>query len=243
MEKPQHIRETLANSQAASERSSRCESCCNRPRYLDRRWCRRCILQWQRDPETQVAEFRGKIRDDCRLEGVIPERYRAARMEQLPKAIVAAAGSLHADQGLLLWGSPGVGKTHSLCAITRQLYLDGWDVDRITYEMLMLHIRQTYEPGSGRSELDVLKPLIAVDKLILEDVGATTSIGQQESDFSLRTFLIILDQRLERCLATFVSTNKSVEELGRSFDLRIASRLQEACRIIKLEGGDRRRRQ
>lgn len=160
-------------------------------------------------------------------------------MEKLPKAIIAAARSLRSNQGLLLWGSPGVGKTYSLCAIARQLYFDGWDVKRTTWDMLCLKIRDTFSHGG--SELQIVKSLVRVDKLFMEDVGVTVSIGQQESDFSLRMFLLMLDQRLEHCRATYVSSNKSVEELGRSFDLRIASRLQEACHIIKLEGRDRRR--
>ena len=79
------------------------------------------------------------------------------------------------------------------------------------------------------------------DKLFIEDVGTTVSLDKQESDFSLRTFLVLLDQRLEACQPTFVTTNKALEQLGRCFDDRIASRLIQACRIVKLTGADRRR--
>jgi DNA replication protein DnaC len=41
-------------------------------------------------------------------------------------------------------------------------------------------------------------------------------------------------------LATFVTTNKSVEELARSFDQRIASRLQQACEVVQIRGRDKR---
>lgn len=79
------------------------------------------------------------------------------------------------------------------------------------------------------------------DKLFIEDVGTTVSLDKQESDFSLRTFLVLLDQRLEACQPTFITTNKTLEQLGRCFDDRIASRLIQACKIIKLTGADRRR--
>lgn len=183
----------------------------------------------------------GCIKDACRLASVIPERYAMARMEHLPAAIREAAEGLPDERGLFLWGSPGVGKTYSLCAIAYRLYYQGWDVARITYEMLVLHIRDSYKPGATRTELDVLRPLMAVDKLILEDVGTTIGVGKVESDFSLRTFLVLLDTRLEHCRATYVSSNKSVEELGKSFDQRIASRLQQACIVMRLEGEDKRR--
>jgi DNA replication protein DnaC len=161
-------------------------------------------------------------------------------MEQLPRPVREAAESLPDDRGLLLWGPPGVGKTYSLCAIGHRLYFSGWDVARIGFEMLALQIRDNFKPGAARTELDVLGPLIAVDKLILEDVGTTVGVGKVESDFSLRTFLVLLDTRLEHCRATYISSNKSIEEIGKSFDQRIASRLQQACEVIKLEGRDKR---
>ncbi|MBN1508747.1 MAG: hypothetical protein JW955_18000 [Sedimentisphaerales bacterium] len=71
-------------------------------------------------------------------------------------------------------------------------------------------------------------------------MGTTVRWDKQESDFSLRTFLVLLDQRLEACRPTFITTNKPLEQLGESFDDRTASRLIQACRIVKLEGRDRR---
>jgi DNA replication protein DnaC len=198
-------------------------------------------LQWQREVQGRAQRFAGTIHDDCRLDRVIPERYRAARIEQLPTPIQQAAETLPEDMGLFLWGPPGVGKTHSLCAIARQLYFDGYNVDRLTWDMLCLKVRDTF--GQGHSELKIVEDLVRVDKLVVEDVGVTVSIGNQESDFSLRILLLILDQRLEQCRATFITSNKSIEELGRSFDARIASRLQQACKILKLEGADRRKAQ
>lgn len=161
-------------------------------------------------------------------------------MGDLVPEIREAAEGLPDERGLFLWGPPGTGKTYSLCAIAHRLYFLGWDVVRTTYEMLLLQVRDSYKPGATRTELDVLRPLIAVDKLILEDVGTTVAVGKVESDFSLRIFLVLLDRRLEHCRATYFSSNKSVEELGRSFDKRIASRLQQACEVIKIEGPDRR---
>jgi len=217
----------------------RCECCHQRARYRGRRWCKICILSWQRKSEENARQL-GCMKDYCRLDEVIPKRYEHATIENIPEAIRKTFEKLPDDKGLMLWGSPGTGKTYSLCAIARKHFYDGWDVARVTYEMLALQIRKTYQEGSKTTELDIIKPLIEVDRLILEDVGTTISIGQQESDFSLRTFLLLLDQRLEHYRATFVSSNKSIEELGKSFDQRIASRLQEACEVIQLKGQDRR---
>jgi DNA replication protein DnaC len=107
--------------------------------------------------------------------------------------------------------------------------------------MLRLSIRDTYKPESERSELDILGPVTAVPTLFLEDVGVTVSLGRAESDFSLRIFETLLDQRLEHGRATFLTSNKSPEELDRSFDPRVLSRLCQACEILDLTGPDRRR--
>ena len=195
-------------------------------------------MSWQRESEGEAAQFAGTINDECQIDDIIPERYRGARIEELPDVIRKAAEALPDDMGLMLWGPTGVGKTYSMCAIAHHLYFDGSDVKRITWDMLGLKIRDTF--GGGGSELSIVNSLVQIDKLFVEDLGVTVSIGEQESDFSLRTLLLVLDQRLEHCRATYVTSNKSVEELGKSFDSRIASRLQQACRIMKLEGRDKR---
>jgi len=126
-----------------------------------------------------------------------------------------------------------------MCALMRHYRLKDFKVERIIYENLCLEIRDTY--NTVHSERHLIKRYQEVDKLLLEDVGTTVGMGGQESDFSLRTFLLILDYRLEHCKPTFITTNKSVDELGKSFDERVASRLREACEIIPVSGRDKRR--
>lgn len=174
------------------------------------------------------------------VETIVPARFREARLEHLSKPLRAKINALADDKGLLLWGQPGVGKSYAMAALARRYILTGSTVDRVGYEMLCLQIRDTFKAGSTQGELDVIRPLFGVAKLFIEDVGTTVSAGHQESDFSLRTFLVLLDKRLEACKPTFITTNKSVEQLSKSFDRRIASRLQQACEIIQLTGEDRR---
>jgi DNA replication protein DnaC len=181
------------------------------------------------------------VADSCPAwEDEIPPRYRGAVLTDLPASIGECFLALPDDRGLLLWGPPGRGKTHAMCAFAKHLWTEGWEFWRITYEQLCLDIRATFGKGAEPSELEVVKPLWHVPKLFIEDVGVTVSLGQQESDFSLRTFVTLLDQRLEWCRATFVTSNKSIEELAKSFDERVASRLCQACEIIQITGEDKR---
>jgi DNA replication protein DnaC len=91
-------------------------------------------------------------------------------------------------------------------------------------------------PASKKTEWDLIEPLKDVDKLFIDDLGLRS---KQETDFAYVTFFSILNKRQERRLPTFVTSNKSIEQLGLSFDARVASRLQTAL-IIEMTGQDRR---
>ena len=201
-----------------------------------------------RDQEKEQDRLR-KIRDNHRskaaklrraIELLLPPLYRSAHLRDLSPQLRGRMLDLPPNKGLLFFGSPGVGKTYAMCALMRHYRLKGFAVRRITYDNLCLEIRDTY--NTKQSEQDLIKQYQDVDKLLIEDVGTTVGTGNQESDFSLRIFLLILDHRLEHCKPTFITTNKSIEELGKSFDERVASRLHQACILQPVAGQDKRKR-
>ena len=173
----------------------------------------------------------------------IPSLFQSARIENLSESLQAAIKLLEVQsngKGLFIWGSPGTGKSYALAAMSREYILQGFIVARVTYEMLCLKIRDSFKTNN-QTELSIIKPYLDADKFILEDVGTTKSEGNKESDFSVRTLLVLIDYRLENCLPTFISSNRPIEELAKTFDERISSRLVQACKIIKLTGKDRRK--
>jgi len=172
--------------------------------------------------------------------GVIPARYRKAHARDFNKAFLAKLFAWDGS-GLILWGPVGVGKTHAMAAVLRSLIVSGNSCKRVNYEMLCLQIRDTFKAHSKLSEMDVIRPLLDCDYLLIEDLGSGRSIGQAETDFSLRTFLIVLDQRIEHGKTTMITTNKSVENLSSSFDERVASRLKTFT-VLKMAGRDKRER-
>lgn len=171
---------------------------------------------------------------------IIPPLFRNARIEHLPMKLQERLKGLPENRGMLLWGGAGVGKSYTLCALVREFILQGYTVARTGYEMLCLRLRDSFKAKSPNTELSLIIPYLTVDKLIIEDVGTTKSEGNIESDFSVRTLLVLIDYRLENELPTFITTNRPVEELAKTFDARISSRLLQACDIIKLSGRDRR---
>lgn len=193
------------------------------------------------------------------IRAIIPKKYRNARFSGLSKGLQDVIHHLN-GKGLFLWGIPGAGKTYAMCVLIRKFLRQGFSVQRTTFTALTLKIRHTFKPrtiqtDSGEyintysdldgeevrevlSEQDVLMPLIEVPKLFIEDIGGDKD---RETPFAVRTLEHLLDERIEKCLPTFITSNKSVTELATTFDDRIASRIAGSCEIVKLSGKDRRK--
>ncbi len=129
-----------------------------------------------------------------------------------------------------------------MCVIGRQLVMTAKAVTvaRVRYDDLLKEVRACYHDGAKYSDVEVLRKYRTPDLLIIEDVGVTTPIGGQETDFSLTTLYLLVDWRLENMKATFITSNKNLKNITDSFDARIGSRLS-TYRVIELKGKDRRR--
>lgn len=207
----------------------KCESCAEKQRVEQ---ARQSLRQTRMAKAARMRQLLSKA---------IPALFKNAHLRDLSNAFRRAMLDYDLNIGLVLFGPVGRGKSYALSALARHLIFKRKQVRRITYEMLCLQIRDTYKQGSKKTELDVIRPLIDCDCLIIEDVGSTTSIGKDESDFSIRTFFVLLDSRLEACRPTFISTNKSRKNLTASFDERIASRLS-LFKWIGAGGNDKRQK-
>lgn len=159
------------------------------------------------------------------LLALVPEKYVGAELDHLTEKLRTAL-TKETDVGVLLWGAAGIGKTYAMAALAKMHTREGYLACRIHYEMLCLQLRDTFNPKAVQTEWSIIEPLLNCDKLYIEDVGTTKSIGERESDFSLRTFLILLDIRMEHCRPTYITSNKSVENLTNGFDERVGDRLK-----------------
>lgn len=178
------------------------------------------------------------VKKEARYNAVIPRLYRDAQIGHLAPALQTTLMDLDETRGVYLWGSVGSGKTYALAALCKQFLDTGIWVKRVVWGRLLFRIRQTF---SGHdSEMEIVSPLLSAPKLVIEDIGTAASMNKQESDFAVKTLLMILDSRIEDCLPVFVTSNLSLENLSQTFDARIASRIQQACEVIELKGKDRR---
>jgi DNA replication protein DnaC len=115
---------------------------------------------------------------------------------------------------------------------------------------LLKDLQSTFDGGTGRTESDVLAPILEAEVLLLDDLGAgrTTAWAQD-------VMHDVLAHRYNRKLPTVMTTNRATgdddEAASASPDaptLRdrlgdaLMSRLYEMCRVIPVAGEDFRRR-
>src|SRR5262249_51526939 len=112
---------------------------------------------------------------------------------------------LGADEGLglLFTGDNGVGKTHLAVAVLRELVTTKgvrgqfWD-----FHELLREIKNSYNPETLTTELQVLEPVVDTDVLLLDDLAAW-----KMTDWMNDTLFYILNSRYLAKRATVITTN------------------------------------
>lgn len=160
------------------------------------------------------------------------------------------------DQGLLLMGPSGVGKTHLAVAALKELVQRGHDGLFCDYSELLKRIQSSYDPVSQSTELQVLEPVVSCEILVLDDLGAG-----KPSAWALETVGHILNQRYNEKRCTLITTNfldletsqrakgllpsgmavRTEDSLADRIGQRVRSRLYEMCRTVEMLARDYRK--
>lgn len=148
------------------------------------------------------------------------------------------------DEGLLLSGPVGVGKTHLAVSILKGLAERGFSCLFYEFGSLLKEIQDSYNPNTKTSELNILRPVLEADVLVLDELGAS-----KPTDWVRDTMAHIINTRYnDRRLTVFTTnypddrSNERDETLEDRIGVRLRSRLYEMCRTVRLTGDDYRKK-
>jgi DNA replication protein DnaC len=196
--------------------------------------------------------WRGQVTARLLAEARIPRRYQHCDFanfrdysESLKRARTRAAKLADAfpavDRGLFLEGPPGVGKTHLAVAVLRQV-VAATSARAVFYDTrdLLRVIRSTYDPVVRTTEIEVLRPVMQADLLVLDDLGA-----EKTTEWVEETLNLIVNTRYnERRVTVFTSNYPDIPDETDTNSLlcrigfRMRSRLHEMCDFLELRGAD-----
>jgi DNA replication protein DnaC len=136
----------------------------------------------------------------------------------------------------------GVGKTHLAVALMREAILKK-SARAIFYETreLLKLVRDTYSGSAELSELDVLRPVLEAELLVLDDLGL-----EKKSEWVDETLGLVINTRYSERRLTVITTNlrdlENTEPGGFAFQLglRTRSRLKEMCDWVLIDAVDAR---
>lgn len=169
----------------------------------------------------------------------VPSKYANASIENCDKQLVAVQEYAKAwgerPESVILIGPVGRGKTHFAFAMIRELFRRSpgrfWprfytspDLDSLLLEAVKSDEGDKYQLGKIGNE----------DVLFIDDFGRE---GKSERVF--RQYFELINMRYTNQKPTIISTNLTLDEIGRSMGDAIASRFQE-WPIVEFTGPDLR---
>lgn len=210
------------------------------------------ILQSQANQEPFLDTFSKILQDelDRRRSTLMERRFNKSGLDERltladfdwrfnPKLPRQACFELHTlkfvaeGQNALFVGKPGTGKSHIAKAIAYQATLQGLDVRYLEADTIF----SQYALGSAADQERQLRPLLAADLVVLDDLFLARRISDRAGEL-LQT---LVHQRYKLRRSIIVTSNRVVQDWGKYLgDVTMAGtildRLMHRSHLLKFEG-------
>ena len=136
--------------------------------------------------------------------------------------------------GLYLWGNVGTWKTHTASAIANELIEKHLvEVMFVSFSEVANRVRKSFDDSNSDKQL--FDDMREVELLVIDDFGM-----EKPTDWLKEQIFLVINARYENRKPIIITSNQSVEDIGKFLMPQIASRLLEVSRTIKFTWEDRR---
>jgi DNA replication protein DnaC len=164
-----------------------------------------------------------------------PLIYRCTEARRSDKTV----GANSPARGFLLWGKPGNGKTMFCCVALNELIFHSGLAGKFIglSRKFFQTLRHTFDEDSpihGQA-IPIMESLSSIPFLVIDDLGV-----QRDTEWEVEMLYNLVDARYAEQRLTFITTNRSIDEIKGLADGRIYSRFLEMCHLIHVQAPDYR---
>ena len=141
------------------------------------------------------------------------------------------------NQGLLLWGPVGTGKSYAAATIANELLQRRTSVVMTSFIKILNEVRK-FDDDDGDRKIDKINN---AKLLVIDDLGA-----ERGTDYTLERVYDIIDSRYRSNKPIILTTNLTMEQMKDCEDIRynrIYDRIFEMCYPVKVTGLSWRKRE
>ncbi len=191
-------------------------------------------LKEDQDAMEKVMRLRKVSLMDAKFKGATFDNFSVTKSNErnlklCKRYATAFDAMLEENQGLILWGNVGTGKSFAAACIANYLLDRGVPVIMTSLVKLLELIQ-----GGEEKETDILARLNSAKLVIFDDLGA-----ERNTDYALEKIYNIVDSRYRRQKPMIFTTNLTVAEMQEETDIRysrIYDRVFEVCYPMQFIG-------
>lgn len=172
---------------------------------------------------------------------IIPVRFQnvSYKNDVIDQIKEIATKQIRQGNGLYIYGSRGIGKTHTACAIAKNVILNGLDIRFFNTGDLLEKLREEY--SKTQTEIEENQKSLFRDVMDFQGVLFLDDIGAEKiTEWAKERLYLIINKKYEDMMPIIFTSNCNMSLLSTKVGDRITSRIMGMVEIIEKTGNDMR---